>query len=236
MRSTELSGVSGALGLKPQALVALVGGGGKTTLLFALGRALAGRVLLTTTTRMGRDRTGGLPALINPSAQRLAKAFEQSGAVLVWRACDERKALGFSTETVDDWFRGGVADYIIVEADGARRRPFTAPAAWEPPIPSAATDVIACIGADALGYVIADRLHRPMRVAAAAGCSPYQRLTPTRAAAALASPVGMMKNVPLDARFVVAITKADPCDDQVLELSDELARRDIRSLVVTDAG
>ena len=73
----------------------------------------------------------------------------------------------------------------------------------------ASTHVVACIGADALGYVIADRVHRPLRVAAAAGCSPYERLTPARAAAALTSPVGMTKNVPESARFTVAVAGAD---------------------------
>ena len=116
----------------------------------------------------------GSRALIGPTDDDLASALDQDDAVLVWRTTDERKALGFSPHEVDRWFANGAADHIVVEADGARRRPFTAPAPWEPPIPSASTQVVACIGADALGYVIADRVHRPLRVAAAAGCSPYE--------------------------------------------------------------
>ncbi len=212
--------------------MALVGGGGKTTLLFALGRNLPARTLLTTTTRMGCDRTGGLPCLIGPTDNDLAAALDRDDAVLVWRTTDERKALGFAPEEVDRWFATGAADHIVVEADGARRRPFTAPAPWEPPIPSSSTHVVACIGADALGYVIADRVHRPLRVAAAAGCSPYQRLTPTRAAAALTSEVGMMKNVPRSARFTVAVAGADPDDPQVQDLVAELDRRQTESVVV----
>ena len=216
--------------------MALVGGGGKTTLLFALGGRLPARTLLTTTTRMGRDRTGGFPCLIDPSDAELAAAFDNDGAVLAWKSIDDRKALGFGTSNVDRWFSVGAADHIVVEADGARRRPFTAPAPWEPPIPPASTHVVACIGADALGYVIADRLHRPLRVAAAARCSPYERLTPERAAEALTSTVGMMKNVPEGARFTVAINGADPDDPQVAALVDELERRETASLVVTRAG
>ena len=88
------------------------------------------------------------------------------------------------------------------------------------------------IGADALGYVIADRVHRPLRVAAAAGCSPYERLTPARAANALTSPAGMMKNVPGSARFTVAVAGADPDDPQVQALVAELDRRRTECLVV----
>ena len=240
MRTTDPAGVAEALELGRRSLVALVGGGGKTTLLFALGRNLPARTLLTTTTRMGRDRTGGFPCLVGPTQDDLASALDRDDAVLVWRTTDERKALGFPPEEVDHWFAIGAADHIVVEADGARRRPFTAPAPWEPPIPSSSTHVVACIGADALGYVIADRVHRPLRVAAAAGCSPYQRLTPERAAEALTSGVGMMKNVPESARFTVAVAGADRDDPQVTELVAELDQRGTESLVVvrsdTDAG
>ena len=238
MRATDLAGAAEALELGRRSLVSLVGGGGKTTLLFALGRQLPAPTLLTTTTRMGRDRTGGFPTLIGPTDTDLAAAFAQHDAVLAWRSTDERKALGYSPEEVDRWFAAQAADHVIVEADGARRRPFTAPAPWEPPIPATSTHVVACIGADALGYVIADRVHRPLRVAAAAGCSPYERLTPARAAAALTSPVGMTKNVPTEARFTVAVAGADRDDPQVAELVSELDRRQTESLVVirTDAA
>ena len=236
MHVASLAGAAEALGLGRRSLVALVGGGGKTTLLFALGRNLPARTLLTTTTRMGRDRTGGFPCLIGPTDDELASALDHDDAVLAWRTTDERKALGFAPTEVDRWFANGAADHIVVEADGARRRPFTAPAPWEPPIPSASTHVVACIGADALGYVIADRVHRPLRVAAAAGCSPYERLTPARAAAALTSPVGMTKNVPESARFTVAVAGADPDDPQVQDLVAELDRRQTESVVVRPDG
>ncbi len=236
MRVTDPAGVAVALGLGRRSLVALVGGGGKTTLLFALGRNLPARTLLTTTTRMGCDRTGGFPCLIGPTDDELATALDDDDAVLVWRTTDERKALGFAPTEVDRWFANGAADHIVVEADGARRRPFTAPAPWEPPIPSTSTHVVACIGADALGYVIADRVHRPLRVAAAAGCAPYERLTPARAAQALTSPVGMMKNVPESARFTVAVAGADPDDPQVQDLVAELGQRQTGSVVVRPDG
>lgn len=232
MRATDLAGAAEALGLGRRSLVALVGGGGKTTLLFALGRQLPARTLLTTTTRMGCDRTDGFPCLIGPSDASLAAALDRDGIVLAWLATDERNALGFPPSEVDRWFAARTADHIIVEADGARRRPFTAPAPWEPPIPAASTHVVACIGAAALGYVIADRVHRPLRVAAAAGCSPYERLTPPRAAEALTSPVGMKKNVGEQARFTVAVTGADPDDPQVRALVAELDSRRTESLVV----
>lgn len=231
---SDADDLAAALRLGSRSLVALVGGGGKTTLLFALGRGLKAGTLLTTTTRMGCERTGGFPVVVGSSTAKLADFLARTGTALAWRSTDTRKALGFDPSMVDDWFSAGIADHIVVEADGARRRPFTAPAPWEPPIPAASTHVVACIGSEALGYVIADCLHRPLRVAAAAGCSPYERLTASRAAAALVNPIGMMKNVPADARFTVAVTKADPGDSQVAELAHELGRAGVDSLLVTE--
>ncbi len=232
MRAIELARAAQALGITKGALVAIVGGGGKTTLLFALGRQLPAPTILTTTTRMGSARTEGFSTLTYPSDAELRASLDKAGAVLVWKSADHRKAIGYETEAIDKWHRRGIADHIIVEADGARRRPFTAPAPWEPPIPAASTHVVACIGANALGYVIADSLHRPLRVAAAARCSPYDRFTPARAANALVSPVGMRKNVPDNAHFVVAVSGADPDDSQVEELLGELGERGTQAVAI----
>ena len=194
--------VPDALGLGSHELIALVGGGGKTTTLFSLGRALPGRVVLTTTTKMGRDRTEGRPILCRPT---MAEVRAIAGPTLVWDSMDEHKAIGVTGETVDSWF--DAVDHIVVEADGARRKPFKAPAPYEPVIPSRATTVVAVIGADALDRVIEDQCHRPLRVAALAGCSSYDRLTPERATAVLLSTDGSRKGVAADARFVVVVTK-----------------------------
>ena len=59
-------GLAAALGVTPPALVAFVGGGGKTTLMMALARELAqvapGRVIVTTTTRIFAAQMALVPA------------------------------------------------------------------------------------------------------------------------------------------------------------------------------
>ena len=52
-------GLATVLGPMFADVVSFVGGGGKTTALFALARHTPGTTLVTTTTKMGRDRTGG---------------------------------------------------------------------------------------------------------------------------------------------------------------------------------
>ena len=67
--------------------------------------------------------------------------------------------------------------------------------------------MISVIGADALGRVIADQCHRPLRVAAIAECEPYQRLTPASAAKVLLSQRGSLKELPHKSEMIIAVTK-----------------------------
>ncbi len=210
-----------ALDLGSHELISLVGGGGKTTALFALGSQLQGRVVLTTTTKMGRDRTGGRPVLFSPTDDELDAAVGRDRSVVAWKEDAVYKALGVEPQTCDHWF--GRYDHVVVEADGSRRRPFKAPRPYEPVIPSRSTMVVACVGASALGRVITDQCQRPLRVAAAAGCEPGQRLTPERLAAVLLGERGSRKGVPPGARFAVMINQVTSRHRQyVIELADLL--------------
>lgn len=92
------------------------------------------------------------------------------------------------------------------------RRPdavFSAPAPLDPQVPQDAVLVVVVVDAAALGRVIADRCDRPLRVAALAGCSPYQRLTVERAAAALCSRRGYRAAVPDGAAVALAVVPSD---------------------------
>jgi len=199
-----------ALLLGDHELVSLVGGGGKTTALFALGRQLAGEVVLTTTTKMGSDRTDDFPVLVDPTDTALFAATAQDQSTLVWRSVSGHKARGVDRESCNRWF--AMVDHVVVEADGARRRPLTAPGPFEPVVPSGTTALIACVGTSAFARVIADRCHRPLRVAAVAGCSPYQRLTPERLARVLLSDRGLRKDLPEGARFSILVSDVAESD------------------------
>lgn len=200
-----------ALGVERGDVVALVGGGGKTTTMLTLGREAAARgwpVTLGTTTNVG---VAQVPEPGN---------FLHGGIV----------GDKFTAAAADD-VCPIVDGVVVIEADGARGRPAKAPADHEPVIPSATTLLVAVIGADALGRVIADQCHRPLRVAAVVGCRPYERLTPARAAALLTSHRGGRKGLPDGARFVVVVTKVNGSAlDSVKELVTALG--EVRVVVV----
>jgi len=217
----QLNDVAGALRLGSHELISLVGGGGKSTLLFAIGRALRGEVILTTTTRMGGRQTDGMTPLVAPTDDELRAALNHDHRVLVRERTEPGtlkkpgKAVGPPPSTVDHWF--DIADHIVVEADGAKHRPFKAPAEHEPQLPQRTTLLVAVIGADAIGRCIGDQCFRPLRVAAIAGCGPYDRLTPERAARVLASDRGSRKNLSTQSRYVVAITKVESDNSQLVD-------------------
>ena len=221
MRSIRVGELADALGLGSTELVALVGGGGKTTALFALGRQLPGTVVLTTTTKMGRDRSGGRHVLFAPTDAELRSALATHTCVLAWEEDAVHKAVGVTPETADHW--RGLADHVVVEADGSRRKPFKAPLDYEPVVPSTTTVLVACVGAAALGAPIEGQCQRSERVADIAGCTVADDLTPSRLAAVLTSERGSRKGLPDGARFVVLINQATGAHSPYLaELEEHL--------------
>lgn len=182
------------LDIRPKALVALVGGGGKSTLMAALvrvGTERGWRAVAGTTTKVYAEQADALPGFLH--ARREAD-----------------KAIGLAPHEVDEHFARGNYDLVVIEADGSRSRRVKAPSRDEPPIPSLSTHVLVVIGGDAINRVIEDVAHRPMLTAAVCGCSPYERLTPERALVLLTSERGGRKNVPAGACFAVAITRIGP--------------------------
>jgi molybdenum cofactor cytidylyltransferase len=203
VKPIALADLADAMQITGGELVSLVGGGGKTTTLFTLGEQLAGTTVLTTTTKMGAEQSSNYPVLIDPTDTELRTQLAAAGRALVWKAADDRRAIGVDGKTCDRWFT--IADNVVVEADGSRKRPFKAPADHEPVIPSDTTLLVACIGASAFGRPIAESCHRPELVAALADCTVADPLTPARAAAILLSPAGSQKGLPAGARFLVAL-------------------------------
>lgn len=200
-----LSDLASALDVDQGELISLVGGGGKTTTLFALGEQLSGTTVLTTTTKMGAEQSGGWDVLIDPTDDALAKALATSRRALAWKAADGRRAIGVDGGTVDRWF--DIADNVVVEADGSRKRPFKAPAEHEPVIAGRTTLLVACVGASAFGRPIDESCHRPTQVAALAGCHESDVLTPARVAAVLQHRDGSRKGLPSGARFAVVVCR-----------------------------
>jgi molybdenum cofactor cytidylyltransferase len=207
-----------ALDMRQDDVVALVGGGGKTTAMFRLARDVAdkgGRAITTTTTRIFGAQIALAPAHVmaaDASPASVAAALDAHGHVLVIGATEagSGKAEGVSLDLfgrLRAWFPGAC---ILNEADGSRMLPFKAPAAHEPVIPAETTLVAAVVGADVFGQPLdGDHVHRPELVAGLAGAAIGCTITPEVVARVLAHPGGGRKAVPDGARFVVIVNKVD---------------------------
>jgi probable selenium-dependent hydroxylase accessory protein YqeC len=218
------------LGLGDRELVSLVGGGGKSTMLFGLGDELAAagrRVILTTTTKMGRDQAMVAPTVCwDADTQCAVDALANPGPVMLVTGGDDHKVTGPSPEVVDRLFTESNADYIIVEADGSRGRSLKAPAVHEPVVPSASTTVVILMGIDAVGHRLADVTHRVGEAMRFTGLPPDHTLRPADCATILTHPDGALRVCPPTARIIVALTK-------VLTAADVAAATEIERRLAT---
>ena len=78
-------------------------------------------------------------------------------------------------------------DYVLAEADGSKRLPLKAHAAWEPVIPSGTANVVWIVGASGLGKPINEAVHRPELFCERCGCELTDITTPERVAQVLNS-------------------------------------------------
>lgn len=83
-------------------------------------------------------------------------------------------------------------DYVLAEADGSKRLPLKAHAAWEPVIPSGTANVVWVVGASGLGKAVAEFVHRPEIFCERCGCEPTDTATPERVAQVLNAEMQML--------------------------------------------
>lgn len=204
---TVNGGLAPTLKIEP-GITAIIGSGGKSTLLKTLGLELmrpGGRVLLCTTTHM--FPVAGVPW--DGSSRRLDAAPWKPGASHVpgctCEACaglvrgsicqagaldPETGKLSAPAEPLDQLAQR--FDYVLAEADGSKRLPLKAHAAWEPVIPAATANVVWVVGASGLGKPINEAVHRPELFCERCACEPTDIATPERVAMALNAEMQML--------------------------------------------
>lgn len=165
-------------------VTALIGGGGKTTLLYTLAEELGknGTVLLATSTRIFPPQQ--YETLTNADEAAVRAALSCTRIVCVGETAEDGKlaAPSLSFETL-----AALADYVLVEADGSKHLPLKAHEAHEPVIPKNAQRVVLVVGMDGMGKPIREICHRSARYAALAEVSEDALVTPALAARVIAA-------------------------------------------------
>ena len=163
-------------------VTALIGGGGKTTLLYTLAEELrrCGTVIVTTSTHIQRPEQ--YPVLLEGDEKDVAAALSENGVVCVAGRSPEGK---LSAPALSFGALSALADFVLVEADGSKRLPLKAHAPHEPVIPACAAQTVYVVGADGFGRPIAEVCHRPERYASICGAALEDIVTPALAARVL---------------------------------------------------
>lgn len=221
-----------AFRINSKQVIAFVGGGGKTTAMFRLADELAAqgkRVITTTTTRIFAAQIERAPQHLFYDAApdfitRVLTALDAHPHLLIVGAeTEDGKVLGVPPKLVDELSARAEVDAILVEADGARMRPFKAPAEHEPVIPDSTTLLVPVIGAPVLGVSLDDdHVHRAEIVARLAGARIGELITPNIAARVIAHVEGGLKDKPLTAHCIVFVNQVET--DEQLESARPLAR------------
>lgn len=222
MKSLEL--LSEALALGDKEHVALVGAGGKTTLLLTLTGELAAagkKVVACTTTKVWQSEAARIESvrLIDCDfswRENLRQDLDKGRAVFLGvRILESGKVQGVDPSLLDRLFMEEDLGYLVVEADGSAGHPLKAPLQHEPVIPCSATMVLALMGLEALGM--------PLTPGVVFRTDVFEKITGTRREETITSrclsrlighPEGSFKGSPASSRKVVFLNKADLARDR----------------------
>lgn len=201
-------------------LISIVGAGGKTSTLFRLAqelKALGKKVLVTTTTNMALPEAFQADHLIVDDSKTLFLLSGIERGVIVClgsnMANEKGKLKGIAPEYVSEIYQRQAFDYILVEADGSKRRPIKAPAHYEPVIPSGTTRAIGLIGLDALAHPITEEhVHRPELFCTVTGKKMGDLIDRESLVRLIVAESGLFRNVPHGCRKHVVFNKADRPD------------------------
>ena len=197
-----------AIDAETTSVIAAVGGGGKTSLIFRLMESFTSigkKVIVTTTTHM---------------AYEPERSFVEDGDTD--KICDQLKNFGYTVAAGLDRSKGKVGclpkeklselkklcDVLLIEADGAKRLPLKVPGEWEPVIPEFVDIVIGVIGMDALGEPIRKTCHRPEKVSAFLGKGIEEAVTEDDIGKIAISEEGLRKCVG-ERKYRILLNKAD---------------------------
>ena len=216
-------------------VIAIIGAGGKTTALYCLGDrlfAMGRRVLLTTTTRIYRPDDA--PLYLGPPEQLEPKAALMAAAADMADAC---KLAGYSASDIGVIASLGLFDDILVEADGAARKPIKSPNDTEPVYPQPVDLVIGVIGLDALGQPATEEyVHRLPLFTSVTGVSEGEPIAAEHIIALIGHENGLFRHAPVNVPRIVFLNKYDTIDESARKHAEEIVQNSPYPALLTGYG
>lgn len=216
-----------SFGLESARAVAIIGGGGKSSLMAALGEEFSRRgetVIMTTTTHIRPPKENGY---MGDDAAVLSDLLTTHRLLTVGMPAEGHK-FGPSPLLAQ---LPTLADRVIIEADGTKGLPMKVPNEREPVIPDWADTVIAVAGLSALGRPLGAVCHRPELALQRFGFLPERTVTPEMMAELLCSPLAQRKNVG-SRKYAVLLNQADTAAaSQIGRLAELLLQKGVERVV-----
>lgn len=204
---------------EPRGVLSLVGGGGKTSLMFHLAQQLsrAGKKVLTTTTTkiFYPSAEQNKTVLVNTDPEHILHQVRSTPHYNHITAAAESlaegsKLKGFTAEEICIFEKSGLFDWILVEADGSARRPLKAPDKHEPVIPANTTVLVAVAGLEVLGRPLSeDIVFRSKLAGALMEIAVGEPITESALVNLFNHPLGAFKGAPDQVRRFIFFNKAD---------------------------
>jgi probable selenium-dependent hydroxylase accessory protein YqeC len=213
-------------------IIAVIGAGGKTTISNQIGQNLAGmgrRVLFTTTTKIYRPADS--PIYIGP-----AKNIHSLGPFMTaaHHALCSGKLEGYHPNEIAAISALGLFDDIIVEADGAARKPIKAPNETEPVYPASTNLVIGVIGLDCIGQKITEEhVHRAALFSCITRGFLGEHISWQHIVELIKHSEGLFRYAPAEALKVVFINKYDRIDEEVKHQAENIIRQSPYPVIIT---
>lgn len=186
--------------------ICLVGGGGKTTVMYELAAAWAAcgcRVLVLTSTHILQPADGSFAV----DAAAVHNLWQQRRYAVIGTPELDTGKLTAPLQSVYEALKLQ-ADVILCEADGSRHHPCKVPAEYEPVLLHDSDIVLAVAGMDALGNSLQQVCQRPQLAAELLNCSLDSVIDEQMLAALLLSEQGARKNVGTRG-FYIVLNKCD---------------------------
>jgi len=237
-------GLVDALSVNKGDVVSLVGAGGKTTVLYALAADLIRRgltVVATATTHMQLPTSSDtIPPMVfvaeeeNWIATVKARLARYGSATVIQERLRDDKLSGIEPVMIDPL--RSLADCVVLEADGARKRSLKAPADHEPALPEETTLAVVLVGLDVLDQRLdSDHVHRLEVVTRLSGTAPGMEVTEKVIADAVVK--GYLPTFPEGCRHAVFLNKASDYRLGAAErLGRTLLRRGVSEVVFGEAS
>ena len=220
--------------IKCPRIVTIIGGGGKTSLMYYLVRVLkeqGEQVIGTATTKLSSQARSGhsfIRARSLSVAHQIVKMVKERAeyTTLVYGEVEgsPEKMMGIPQEWVEELATQNPETLFVVEGDGSVGKSLKGHLPSEPVIPSRSSLVIAVIGIDAVGAQISSQyVHRPERICELLKVEPKSLSTIEMITKLLFHPQGYFHNCSSHQVIVPFINKVESASQQ--QQAEELAHQ-----------